>query len=222
MNVTEIIEYLDTGRPSQEKWERVLAWFDELPPSQHKQATSAIDPKLDTLPDDIRRAPPRWVRDAINGAPAHRLRLARSIHLRARDARHRGSAIGDHDMQDFVAIAELKSIHRLKLFFCGLSDTGATLLASCRHLSNLKFLNLAHNNLTYVGALAILNSGNLRQLTKLHLSRNRIGDRGAKKIAACSKAARLDVLALRDCGLTAEGIRLLEQSPHLAGCSLHL
>ncbi|MEM9218537.1 MAG: hypothetical protein AAGD25_29875 [Cyanobacteria bacterium P01_F01_bin.150] len=221
MNVTEILYKFDTCETPEEKWECVLACFDTVAPSQQAQAISALSARLNRLPDDIRRAPPRWVHGAIKGAPAYRLGLARSIHVRARDTRDRRNAINDKKMQTFVTIAELRSIQRLKLFFCGLSDYGVTLLASCQYLSNLKFLNLVHNHLTHTGALAILKSRNLGQLSELHLSRNHIGDYGAKQIADCTKGVCLDVLALRDCGLTSKGIHLLEQSPSLQDCSLY-
>jgi Leucine Rich repeat len=205
----ELVQFIGDD---EELWRRVCAWATEASDDTFSSGISLVERRLESVPDDVRRAPPSWVHKAIVDGGYPPMHLIRSIHARSRSSRDRGSALDDSDLQRLVRLPEFGLVSRLKLFFCGITDAGAEALSSARYGSALTSLNLAHNRISGVGAAAIVGSPQLPALAELRLGRNHIGDGGVFSIAAVPGVARLRLLDLSNCPLTDEGIEALRRA----------
>ena len=196
----------------EELWRQVCAWATEASDDVFSYWIARVEQRLESVPDDVRRAPPSWVHKAIADGGYLPMRLIRSIHARSRSSRNRGSALGDADLQRLVHLPEFGLVSRMKLFFCGITDAGAEAVASVPYGAALTSLNLAHNRISGAGAAALVRSARLPGLAELRLGRNNIGDAGAFSIAAVAGLARLRLLDLSNCRLSDEGIEALRRA----------
>jgi uncharacterized protein (TIGR02996 family) len=138
---------------------------------------------------------------------------------------------------------------RLEIGNNNIGDSGARLLAHTPRLPGLRELDLCHNVITSAGLRALINSKYRRAIRALSLSGNqvspevcallesknwpsltdlnlwytRLGNAGARRLAACPGLARLTTLNLNNNNLTDAGIRALAESPYASNLrTLHL
>ena len=96
-------------------------------------------------------------------------------------------------------------------------DTGQVAeFAASPHLKNLTRLDLWNNQIGDAGVQALAASPHLSNLTQLYLAGNQIGDAGAQALAASPHLSNLTHLNLWDTQITGAGARAPAASPHLS------
>jgi uncharacterized protein (TIGR02996 family) len=125
---------------------------------------------------------------------------------------------------DAVRLAELfrpgalSGLRRLVLEGDYLTDTGVRALAAAGCLAGLRQLCLNECDVGDAGVAALLEAPFTAGLERLILQGNSdITSAGARLLAGCPGLAGLRILNLLFCGLDAEGLRALLDSPHLRG-----
>jgi hypothetical protein len=107
----------------------------------------------------------------------------------------------------------LRQLTSLRLFNCRLGGDDCKALANSPHLGNLRHLDLDYNDVGAAGAEALACSRGL-SLLSLDVSRNSLGDEGARALASGLRGLKALDASLN--GLGAEGARALAESPLLA------
>jgi uncharacterized protein (TIGR02996 family) len=137
------------------------------------------------------------------------------------------AAVEDLDLSDnnlgaaglaALAAGTFPALRALHLLRTRPEEGGVAALVSARFFPELRSLSLGGNNLGPAAAVDLANppSGG-GQLRVLDLRENRIGDRGAKALAASPHLARLIQLDLAEAHVGDAGAKALADSPHLSG-----
>jgi uncharacterized protein (TIGR02996 family) len=116
---------------------------------------------------------------------------------------------------DAVALAQsaaLAGVRTLILCHADLRDEGVNHLVSSTHLSNLRELFLAGNDLSDIATLWI-GTGNLVNLTELDLRDNQISDLGATRLATSPNLRRLTTLYLVNNEISSGGAEWVARGP---------
>ena len=128
---------------------------------------------------------------------------------------------GDFGASEARVLADARSLDRLRrleLFQCEIGDEGARALASTSAFPRLVELAVSGTDGVHTigaaGTAALADARELGELELLDLSRNRIGDGGARAIAGSPRMARFQHLILHRCGV-GDGARALAASPYL-------
>jgi hypothetical protein len=115
-----------------------------------------------------------------------------------------------------LAAAPPGRLESLSLSYSGLGDRDAAVLARCPVWGSLRKLDLSGNrDLTAAGLAELLRAMPPGSLRELNLHDCRVGDAGAKLLAAAPQLGELRKLQLRDNGVGDEGAAALAGSPHL-------
>lgn len=114
-----------------------------------------------------------------------------------------------------IASGPWTKLDHLNLSHCFLTDAGAAALAEAPWLGDLRYLNLASNDLTAAGLETLLSR--LDKVETLVLTWGQFGERGARALANAEHLKSLKRLSLDSCEMTTEACRVLaEEAPHLA------
>ena len=120
----------------------------------------------------------------------------------------------ERGMNTLAQATSIQSLKVLELQNCEIGDRGLAALLDSPYLQQLEELELTSNELTHEGIARMCNT-HLPALHTLDLSRNNIGDEGAKHIAESPLSIQLTKLYLTRNGITDRGAKALAQSPHL-------
>jgi uncharacterized protein (TIGR02996 family) len=96
----------------------------------------------------------------------------------------------------------LRKLRVLNLSGTSLQNAGAEVLAGATNFTALTRLDLSSNNIRAGGTVALARSPLFKQLVKIDLSHNRIGEGGATALAGLPEDAKVEVLAVRETGLS--------------------
>ena len=147
--------------------------------------------------------------------------LAASPHLnRLTSLELRENRLGPAGAEALAGSERLVALRRLGLNDNGIGAPRLHSLARAHDLLRIPVLDLALNDLTFMGLQAIFarptnaDPATVR-LEELHLSSNPLDDAGAAVLAKCSHLGNLTALTLSNCNIGDEGARILANSPHL-------
>ena len=176
-------------------WTQLLALLDGWPDAEGlAEAVDAASAALEGMPAHSREAPEMWWREVIK---------------RKGGASQRTKVRGE---KGHPALALVRS---LELFGKHITDKAARLLAACPQLADVQRLTVSGNRLTAAGLEALLAAE--WPLTALSVGRNKLGDDGAKALAAATHLTGLLSLSAGDAGIGPEGAAALFAAPQLAG-----
>jgi uncharacterized protein (TIGR02996 family) len=119
--------------------------------------------------DGLRLVYADWLHDHGEPDRAEFIRLEIAIHSRL---------FGPDGLCGLLAGSLPVRLELLALIDCALGDAGATALAECPALADLRAVWLQGNGITDAGAFALANSPHLASLRHLPLYNNPIGERG--------------------------------------------
>src|SRR5262249_15348019 len=129
--------------------------------------------------------------------------------------------IGPEGARALAASPHLGGLRSLSLGRNRLADEGFKALAASSRLTALTALDVSEQDRqaapTLRGLGALLASPLAAPLVRLGLSRNALGDEGARRLARSPGLARLEWLGVGEAKLSERGQRALLDSPHLAG-----
>ena len=114
------------------------------------------------------------------------------------------NALGAAGAMALAASPLARRLEALELGDNGLGDTGLAALLGAAHLAGLRTLGLAQNQLTPAG-IALIGGGSV-DVQELDLSRNDVGEAGARAIAGLLGRLRLSTLRLNGCALGDGGV----------------
>lgn len=173
-----------------------------------------VDERVGAITDE-----PRWIglrsldmSESILGADAAAaLFHAKHLHTLKRLHLH-GSDYWNAETAAAIAASEFPQLNSLRMYRTGLGDELAEALAGNPHLTNLRSLDLAHNNITGAGLTALLTSPHLRNLAFLSVGYNPAGGLDGKRLAAAEPGG-LRVLHCHGCQFTTIDVRKLVRCP---------
>jgi len=220
------------GPPSLLAWRKICAALDAL------DAIEEVDVACAGWPDELRRAPGRWLRDLLDGRAQPRLRVTRSVELTLVDVEVEGDRMawvdapelaqttilrvlddrfGDAGVERLLRSPSFLKIDELTLA-SGISGRGAQLLAGDPRLARLRSLGLFRNQIGPAGISALLEKP--RPWKRLLLGRNRLGEAGARALAGPTGVTQLELLDLECDRLGGAAVRALVSAPLLAGVKI--
>jgi uncharacterized protein (TIGR02996 family) len=129
--------------------------------------------------------------------------------------------VGPDGARALAASPHLGGLRSLSLGRNRLGDEGFKALATSSRLTALTALDVSEQQRkaapTQRGLEALLASPLAGRLVRLDLSRNALGDEGARRLARAAGLSRLEWLGVGEAKLSERGQRALLDSPHLAG-----
>jgi uncharacterized protein (TIGR02996 family) len=155
------------------------------------------------------------VNDDVAGQLAASPFLAGVAELRACDSNRNLNNITAHGLAALVASPHLGKLRTLLAFGNKFGDAGAKALAS-GNLTNLTKLVISSNEIGLRGAAALAASTSLTRLAVLDLAGNEIGTRGAEALARSTTLVNLTTLNVSHNRMGARGAQALAASPSLA------
>jgi len=175
-------------------WGQLLTVLDDWPDDEGLAgAVDAASAALEGSTAHLRLAPEMWWRGVIKRKGGDSLRVKR-----------RGE-------KGHPALALVRS---LELYDKRITDKAARLLAACPQLAGVARLGVSNNRLTAAGLEALLEAE--WPLMTLSVSRNKLGDDGARAIAAATHLSGLTELSAGDIGMGPAGAAALLAAPQLA------
>jgi hypothetical protein len=226
------------GPPSLLAWRRICASLDALDGAELIAQIAAVEGACEDWPDEVRRAPGRWLRDLCDGRSQPRLRLVRAVDLTlcgvevagdrlawtdapelspATIVRVLDDRLGDDGVQRWLRSPNNSRIHELALA-SGLTDRAAGLLAADRRIPGLRSLALFRNAIGPAGIAALISAA-APALQQLLLGRNQLGKAGIWALAGptVSRPSLLDL----DCNrLDGGAVQVLATAPLLGGVKI--
>lgn len=213
-------------------WRKICAALDAS-----EVSVDAVEAACEGWPDEVRRAPGRWLRDLLDGRPQPRLRVVRLVDVLLHETEVAGDRLAWTDAPELARASivrvlddrfgdagverllggRLENLRELALA-TGITDRGAQLLAGDARMAGLHSLALFRNEIGPDGVAALIVGS--RPWKRLLLGRNRLGVAGARALAGPTGLAGLELLDL-DCDrLDGDAIRELVRAPLLSRVKL--